>query len=261
MPTARSASTALAALCLLACATAWAAPQPIEPPPRNAGPVKAQISKSLPKAGDKFGAQTDIPNTYFGVSGSGGNLLTGLLLGPLGALVNQASVQSENSKVAAVSTTLEALDLAQLLRETDQTLEVSDTRASHHFLLTPAARLFARKDNPLLMTCILKAEYEEPGSKPWKSYYQVHVEGAFAQGDPALRESLRAALKACLAEAKQLFVDHVGGDLGAATSAKIKLTDVTLTMPTYRSLLPQRVVGNDGASVQRFRKSDVVHIE
>jgi hypothetical protein len=39
------------------------------------------------------------------------------------------------------------------------------------------------------------------------------------------------------------------------------LADFTLSMPTYRSLLPQRVVGNDGVSVQRFRRADVLRVE
>lgn len=252
---------AINACLLVACLGVNAAPQPIEPPPLGTEPIKAQIAMSLPKLSDKLGSQTDVPNTYFGVSGSGGSLITGLLLGPLGAFINQAATQAENSKVTSNSAALETLNLAKLLRETDQALDISDARRPKSFLLTPSARLFAHKENPPLLTCVLKAEYEEAGAKPWKSYYQVNVDGAFAQNDEGLRESLHAALKTCLAEAKQLFTDHVRGDLGPAEAAKIKLTDFTLTMPTYRKLLPQRVVGNDGVSVQRFREADVVRVE
>lgn len=261
MPASHRTSIAFAALLFLVSLSAKAGPQPIDPPPGIAKPIKAQIAPSLPKLSDKLGSQTDVPNTYFGVSGSGGNLLTGLLLGPLGALVNQTTIQSGNDKVAGNIEALEALNLAQLLHETDSTLVASENRTPQSFLLTPAARLFAHRGTPLLATCVLKAEYEEPGSKPWKSFYQVNVEGSFVQNDPALKESLSTALKACLAEAKQLFFDHVSGGLGSAETTKIKLTDFTLTMPAYRSLLPQRVVGNDGLSVQRFRKSDVVRVE
>jgi hypothetical protein len=261
MPSNVPAITILAASILLTSIGARAAPQPIEPPARTPGPVKAHIAVALPTPSDKFGSQTDVPNSYFGVSGSGGGLLIGLLLGPLGALINQSAIQAGNSKVASDASAFESLNLAQLLHESDPTFELSDVRHPNHFVLTSAARLFAHKENPLLVTCVLKAEYEEPGSKPWKSYYQVNTEGSFMQNDPALKESLRTALKACLAEATQLFLDHVRGDLGAAVMTKIKLTDYTLTMPAYRSLLPQRVVGNDGLSVQRFRQSDVVRVE
>jgi hypothetical protein len=251
----------VATLVLFAFANASANPKAIDPPLRAAGPVKAHVAKSLPKPHDKLGSQTDVPNTYFGVSGSGGSLLAGLLLGPLGVLVNQANTHAGNAKVASDTASLEALNLAQLLREAEPTLEVTDTRSPDAFMLTPSARLFAHKNNPLLLACVLKAEYEEPGSKPWKLYYQVNMEGSFAQNDPSLNAALHTALKACLVEAKQLFVDHVRGDLGPAETAKIKLADFTLSMPTYRSLLPQRVVGNDGVSVQRFRRADVLRVE
>jgi hypothetical protein len=84
MQVSRSTVNVLATLVLFASANASGNPKAIDPPPRAAGPVKAHVAKSLPKPSDKLGSQTDVPNTYFGVSGSGGSLLVGLLLGPLG---------------------------------------------------------------------------------------------------------------------------------------------------------------------------------
>jgi hypothetical protein len=179
MPTKFPAIAVLVASILLTSIDAKATPQPIEPPARSPGPVKAHIAIALPTLGDKFGSQTDVPNSYFGVAGSGGGLLVGLLLGPLGALINQSAIQAGNSKVASDALTSDSLNLANLLHESDPSFELSDVRRPNHFVLTPAARLFAHKENPLLMTCVLKAEYEEPGSKPWKSYYQVNIEGSF----------------------------------------------------------------------------------
>ena len=250
------------AVCLIFVTSALnAAPNTLDPPQINPEPVKIYISPKLPTFSDKFGAQTDIPNSYFGVSSGGGSLALGVILGAVGVLINQSAIQSENIKAADSASSLSSLNLADYLRDADGATQVTGGHQPGDFVLLPAARLFVRKDNKFLLTCILKAEYEGTGSKPWVAYYQVNSDGTFSLDEPTSKIAMQDGVRACLLEAKQLFLAHVRGDLGIPSEKKVKLSDLTLTMPVYTAILPKQVVGNDGRSVQRFRNSDVLSVE
>ena len=145
----------LAVLIVCGCAVV----KPIGPPPNGSLPVRAYISPRLPTLTEKFGSATDIPNTYFGISGASGSLLVGLLLGPIGVLANTSYVQSQNEKLAPAFAVFTSLNLADALRDVNASIEIASTPKVSQCTLVQASRIFVLDDKRFLLTCMLNVDY------------------------------------------------------------------------------------------------------
>ena len=175
--------TCLAVLIVGGCAVV----KPVGPPPNGSLPVRTHISPGLPTLTEKFGSATDIPNTYFGISGARGSLLVGLLPGRIGVLANASYVQSQNEKLApafAVFTSLD-LDLADALRDVNTSMELASNPKVGQYTLVPASRIFVLDDKRFLLTCMLNVDYQHDTDMPWRTYYEVNADTIFAIGNPA----------------------------------------------------------------------------
>jgi hypothetical protein len=234
--------------------------QPISAPPNSPAPIRAHISLRLPTLQEKFGAATDLPNSYFGVSGAQGSVILGLF-GPLGMLANMAHVQSTNEKAAPAFAQLSSMNLADVLREVDGNLRVSRVPHSGEYSIVPAGRIVILDERKFVVTCLLNVEYNANTDKPWRAYYEVNPDVVFEITDSQHKSAVASTLRRCFQTAMGNFYSHIDGTIGGARLMDIKLSNATLRMPVYVGKLPGRVIGNNGFGLQEFKPSEILKVE
>ncbi|MEI7614056.1 MAG: hypothetical protein WCK63_14235 [Betaproteobacteria bacterium] len=233
---------------------------PLSPPISTSAETTAYIAARLPTEREKFSA-TSVPNSYFGVSGASGSLAAGLLLGPIGALINYTYAQSKNTGRASSIGDLFALDLADTLHTAVPTLQVQVQPQERQYALVPAANIIFIDDKSFNVFCTLNVELPSATDKPWRARYIISPDTLFSVDSSQTRAEVASVLSSCLGRAYELFREHVSGRMGSSTVKEIKTKSFTYTLSVNDGKLPGRVIGNDELGLIEFRRSDVLEVK
>ncbi len=222
-------------------------------PPTAAG--KAYIAQRTPTEDEKL-ATVSVADSYFGVSvlAGGGNLATGLLLGPIGVAMNIAALRSEANDRASSIKAVTAIDVAALLQEAAPDLSSSDGSAIQ--LVPTVVALFSDKESYRLSCSVLAS------TGAWRLRYVTDQDAGYkvaTSSDPAI---MLPEIKACIARAYDLYRAHAAGEFAAWRSYEFETADGiigsgTVTLPLHEASLPGRVITNSGFALREFRRSAI----
>jgi hypothetical protein len=234
-----------ALVALLSLGAAVAAPK--EPPAEYRVGTPVYISPALPP--DKLkSAQYSVPNSYFGVtSPSSGSLALGILLGPLGALINAESQRTAGQNASSGMSILSE-DLAAMLSgiRPSYAKQPSAPDGAPYYVLTPAATFYYTTDKAFAVNCILQAQVSRGSENLWTSRYVINRMKEYSRDDPALGQQLKDDLTQCFSSALSLFELHKEKGASILRDYDVDFGARTREVPVVDSLLPERLVYFDG---------------
>jgi hypothetical protein len=201
---------------------ASAAQAHLQPSPKDGpNPRNATILDRLPSRLE-FWIATPVDATRFGVGGAKSSQVPGVVLGVLGAVTNNLTVNSTNARRAASAGEAMTSDPVALLRELRRPATASGQvdSSSESYELVPAGLLWFLDDTTFRVACALTAYLPDDKHRRWRGRYIVTLPEQFTISEPGAMARANKTFSTCLAEANRLFEGHVTSSLAFTTEER-----------------------------------------
>lgn len=235
--------------------------EPLAPPAAADTALPQLVAARMPTEKEKFSIHS-VPDTYFGVNPARrGSLVTGLLLGPLGVLINTAYTEGEGKRQADTLKEIFSLDLAAGLKARVNQGRAAAASGPARFELVPAAIIFFIEEDRFVAACALSAILlDEAGKEKWRGRYISYLKPEYSITNPQTGRELARELPLCLDRAYDLYKAHLAGAYAAAAPYRL---DIGIPIKNFvdEKSLPDRIVALDNIGVNDYRKETVLSME
>jgi len=229
-------------------------------PPNYSSP-KIVIENRIPKLNEKYGAATDIPDSYFGIRGASGSVAVGLLFGPLGVLANTHKANSENIEFSKKIDSITKINVNKIFENIDISDFTTSSNERTSFFIIPSAVVSFNKDQKFTITCNISAKNESNTGKKWVGNYMNEPLYFYSPGDDNIKVVASKNIENCFTELTSIFKSHITGSLGEIEKKRFMIGESMVNLNVFVKEYPERIITQTGNLVRLFDKRNIKVID